>query len=146
MAFSLRSFLYSGVWDPVSDQTAAGIMCSVHSTITSSHHFLDQQQHAPFRPEEVRCLLHILLIILSMNIYLLRMLVEIKRNDFEFKAVVLSSQHLRYLDTNSQFFFLISYELSRELEPPVDPCPGSPNPWSHRLITKKLTSWVLLFL
>ncbi|XP_016365862.1 ral guanine nucleotide dissociation stimulator-like 1 [Sinocyclocheilus rhinocerous] len=33
-----------------------------------------------------------------------------------------------------------SYELSRELEPPVDPCPSSPNPWSHRLITKKLTS------
>ncbi|XP_056122916.1 ral guanine nucleotide dissociation stimulator-like 1 isoform X5 [Rhinichthys klamathensis goyatoka] len=33
-----------------------------------------------------------------------------------------------------------SYELSRELEPPVDPCPGSPNHWSHRLISKKLTS------
>uniref|UniRef100_A0A8C1IFK0 Ral guanine nucleotide dissociation stimulator-like 3a n=1 Tax=Cyprinus carpio TaxID=7962 RepID=A0A8C1IFK0_CYPCA len=33
-----------------------------------------------------------------------------------------------------------SYELSRDLEPPVDPCPSSPNPWSHRLITKKLTS------
>ncbi|KTG40115.1 hypothetical protein cypCar_00001414 [Cyprinus carpio] len=33
-----------------------------------------------------------------------------------------------------------SYELSRELEPPVDPCPSSPNTWSHRLITKKLTS------
>ncbi|XP_051563686.1 ral guanine nucleotide dissociation stimulator-like 1 isoform X1 [Myxocyprinus asiaticus] len=33
-----------------------------------------------------------------------------------------------------------SYELSRELEPPVDPCPSSPNLWSHRLITKKLTS------
>jgi len=57
-----------------------------------------------------------------------------------------SSQHLRYLHINSQqSFFLISYELSRELEPPVDPCPGSPNHWSHRLISKKLTSWVLLF-
>lgn len=33
-----------------------------------------------------------------------------------------------------------SYELSRELEPPVDPCPNSPNSWSHRLIAKKLTS------
>ncbi|TRY92368.1 hypothetical protein DNTS_014102 [Danionella cerebrum] len=33
-----------------------------------------------------------------------------------------------------------SYELSRDLEPPVDPCPNSPNSWSHRLITKKLTS------
>ncbi|TKS69164.1 Ral guanine nucleotide dissociation stimulator-like 1 [Collichthys lucidus] len=33
-----------------------------------------------------------------------------------------------------------SYELSRELEPPVDPCPASPNSWSSRLITKKLPS------
>lgn len=31
-----------------------------------------------------------------------------------------------------------SYELSRELEPPVDPCPCSPNSWSSRLLTKKL--------
>lgn len=33
-----------------------------------------------------------------------------------------------------------SYELSRELEPPVDPCPSSPNTWSSRLLTKKLAS------
>ncbi|XP_071780941.2 ral guanine nucleotide dissociation stimulator-like 1 isoform X1 [Centroberyx gerrardi] len=33
-----------------------------------------------------------------------------------------------------------SYELSRDLEPPVDPCPSSPSSWSHRLLTKKLTS------
>lgn len=33
-----------------------------------------------------------------------------------------------------------SYELSRDLEPPVDPCPTSPNSWSHRLLTKKLAS------
>ncbi|XP_042370020.1 ral guanine nucleotide dissociation stimulator-like 3, partial [Plectropomus leopardus] len=33
-----------------------------------------------------------------------------------------------------------SYELSRELEPPVDPCPSSPNTWSSRLLTKKLSS------
>ncbi|XP_041641296.1 ral guanine nucleotide dissociation stimulator-like 1 isoform X2 [Cheilinus undulatus] len=33
-----------------------------------------------------------------------------------------------------------SYELSRDLEPPVDPCPSSPNSWSSRLLTKKLTS------
>ncbi|XP_054460671.1 ral guanine nucleotide dissociation stimulator-like 1 [Anoplopoma fimbria] len=32
-----------------------------------------------------------------------------------------------------------SYELSRDLEPPVDPCPSSPNSWSSRLLTKKLT-------
>lgn len=32
-----------------------------------------------------------------------------------------------------------SYDLSRELEPPVDPCPNSPNSWSHRLRTKKIT-------
>ncbi|XP_062304866.1 ral guanine nucleotide dissociation stimulator-like 1 [Osmerus eperlanus] len=33
-----------------------------------------------------------------------------------------------------------SYELSRYLEPPVDPCPSSPCSWSHRLLNKKLTS------
>ncbi|XP_030287681.1 ral guanine nucleotide dissociation stimulator-like 1 isoform X1 [Sparus aurata] len=33
-----------------------------------------------------------------------------------------------------------SYELSRDLEPPVDPCPSSPNTWSSRLLTKKLCS------
>lgn len=32
-----------------------------------------------------------------------------------------------------------SYELSRNLEPPVDPCPHSPNSWGHRLRTKKIT-------
>ncbi|XP_028270616.1 ral guanine nucleotide dissociation stimulator-like 1 isoform X2 [Parambassis ranga] len=33
-----------------------------------------------------------------------------------------------------------SYELSRELEPPVDPCPSSPNLWSSRLLSRKLAS------
>ncbi|CAJ1053806.1 ral guanine nucleotide dissociation stimulator-like 1 isoform X2 [Xyrichtys novacula] len=33
-----------------------------------------------------------------------------------------------------------SYEVSRDLEPPVDPCPNSPSLWSSRLLTKKLTS------
>ncbi|XP_034753844.1 ral guanine nucleotide dissociation stimulator-like 1 isoform X2 [Etheostoma cragini] len=33
-----------------------------------------------------------------------------------------------------------SYELSRDLEPPVDPCPSSPNSWSSRLISKKLAT------
>ncbi|XP_035494066.1 ral guanine nucleotide dissociation stimulator-like 1 isoform X2 [Scophthalmus maximus] len=33
-----------------------------------------------------------------------------------------------------------SYELSRDLEPPVDPCPSSPNLWSSRLLTKKLAT------
>uniref|UniRef100_A0A3B5PQT3 Ral guanine nucleotide dissociation stimulator-like 3a n=1 Tax=Xiphophorus maculatus TaxID=8083 RepID=A0A3B5PQT3_XIPMA len=28
-----------------------------------------------------------------------------------------------------------SYERSRDLEPPVDPCPSSPNSWSRRLLT-----------
>uniref|UniRef100_A0A3P9IFB2 Ral guanine nucleotide dissociation stimulator-like 3a n=1 Tax=Oryzias latipes TaxID=8090 RepID=A0A3P9IFB2_ORYLA len=31
-----------------------------------------------------------------------------------------------------------SYELSRKLEPPVDPCPSSPSSWSSRLLAKKL--------
>ncbi|XP_047222913.1 ral guanine nucleotide dissociation stimulator-like 1 isoform X1 [Girardinichthys multiradiatus] len=31
-----------------------------------------------------------------------------------------------------------SYDLSRELEPPVDPCPNSPNSWSCRLLANKL--------
>ncbi|KAL6110534.1 uncharacterized protein ACO6RY_19598 [Pungitius sinensis] len=30
-----------------------------------------------------------------------------------------------------------SFELSRDLEPPVDPCPSSPYSWSSRLLTKK---------
>ncbi|XP_062404164.1 ral guanine nucleotide dissociation stimulator-like 1 isoform X2 [Sardina pilchardus] len=34
-----------------------------------------------------------------------------------------------------------SYEQSRGLEPPVDPCPGSPR-WGHRLITKKISSFL----
>ncbi|XP_012725681.2 ral guanine nucleotide dissociation stimulator-like 1 isoform X1 [Fundulus heteroclitus] len=33
-----------------------------------------------------------------------------------------------------------SYEMSRELEPPVDPCPNSPNSWSRRLLANKLAS------
>ncbi|XP_041840004.1 ral guanine nucleotide dissociation stimulator-like 1 isoform X2 [Melanotaenia boesemani] len=33
-----------------------------------------------------------------------------------------------------------SYELSLELEPPLDPCPASPNFWSSRLLNKKLAS------
>ncbi|XP_028830589.1 ral guanine nucleotide dissociation stimulator isoform X4 [Denticeps clupeoides] len=33
-----------------------------------------------------------------------------------------------------------SYELSRELEPPVDPCPSSPSSWSHCLIPKKISN------
>ncbi|XP_030638358.1 ral guanine nucleotide dissociation stimulator-like 1 [Chanos chanos] len=37
-----------------------------------------------------------------------------------------------------------SYELSRELEPPVDPCPSSPSSWSRRLLTKKLSTKLLL--
>ncbi|XP_072319382.1 ral guanine nucleotide dissociation stimulator-like 1 [Eucyclogobius newberryi] len=32
-----------------------------------------------------------------------------------------------------------SYDLSRKLEPPIDPCPHSPNLWGHRLRTKKIT-------
>ncbi|KAL4657973.1 ral guanine nucleotide dissociation stimulator-like 1 [Arapaima gigas] len=32
-----------------------------------------------------------------------------------------------------------SYDLSRELEPPVDSCPGSPSTWSHRLFSKLLS-------
>ncbi|XP_055014713.1 ral guanine nucleotide dissociation stimulator-like 1 isoform X2 [Boleophthalmus pectinirostris] len=31
-----------------------------------------------------------------------------------------------------------SYDLSRELEPPVDPCPHSPNLWAHCLRPKKI--------
>nr|XP_020451940.1 ral guanine nucleotide dissociation stimulator-like 1 isoform X2 [Monopterus albus] len=33
-----------------------------------------------------------------------------------------------------------SYELSRDLEPPVDPCPSSPSMWSSRLLARKLVS------
>lgn len=40
----------------------------------------------------------------------------------------------------THFCFCCSYELSRQLEPPEDLC--SPTPWSHRTLTKKLSSWV----
>ncbi|KAL4647947.1 ral guanine nucleotide dissociation stimulator-like 1 isoform X1 [Arapaima gigas] len=36
-----------------------------------------------------------------------------------------------------------SYELSQELEPPVDPRPSSPPSWSHRLLAKKIASSLL---
>uniref|UniRef100_A0A3Q2CTZ8 Ral guanine nucleotide dissociation stimulator-like 3a n=1 Tax=Cyprinodon variegatus TaxID=28743 RepID=A0A3Q2CTZ8_CYPVA len=38
-----------------------------------------------------------------------------------------------------------SYELSRELEPPVDPCPNSPNSRSGRLLATKLSDCVKKF-
>ncbi|XP_018594245.1 ral guanine nucleotide dissociation stimulator-like 1 [Scleropages formosus] len=31
-----------------------------------------------------------------------------------------------------------SHDLSQELEPPIDSCPGSPSPWSYRLFSKLL--------
>ncbi|KAL1005805.1 hypothetical protein UPYG_G00064200 [Umbra pygmaea] len=34
------------------------------------------------------------------------------------------------------------YELSRVLEPPVDPCPNSPSSWSQRIINKKLAMFL----
>nr|XP_057944823.1 ral guanine nucleotide dissociation stimulator-like 1 isoform X2 [Doryrhamphus excisus] len=45
-----------------------------------------------------------------------------------------------WLETHTLLTDQESYELSRELEPPIDPCPSSPNLWSSRLLTKKLTS------
>lgn len=36
-------------------------------------------------------------------------------------------------------FVVCSYELSKQLEPPVDLC--SPTPWKHRSLTKKLSRW-----
>lgn len=35
------------------------------------------------------------------------------------------------------YYSFYSYELSRELEPPVDPCPSSPNSWSSRILNRK---------
>lgn len=45
----------------------------------------------------------------------------------------------RWLEGHALLTDQESYDLSRELEPPVDPCPNSPNSWSHRLRTKKIT-------
>ncbi|XP_055363492.1 ral guanine nucleotide dissociation stimulator-like 1 isoform X2 [Betta splendens] len=45
-----------------------------------------------------------------------------------------------WLQTHTLLTDQESYELSRDLEPPVDPCPTSPNTWSSRLLTKKLSS------
>ncbi|XP_042561238.1 ral guanine nucleotide dissociation stimulator-like 1 [Clupea harengus] len=36
-----------------------------------------------------------------------------------------------------------SYELSRQLEPPVDTCPPTSSSWSHRTLTKKLSSLLM---
>lgn len=36
-----------------------------------------------------------------------------------------------------------SYELSRQLEPPVDTCPPNSSSWSHRSLTKKLSSLLM---
>ncbi|KAG2471338.1 RGL1 protein, partial [Polypterus senegalus] len=36
-----------------------------------------------------------------------------------------------------------SHELSREVEPPLDPCPGSPRLWSHRKLVKKLSGLIM---
>lgn len=54
--------------------------------------------------------------------------------------------HLKIKPITTGFFFLPffklycsfwSYELSRELEPPIDPCPSSPNSWSSRILSRK---------
>uniref|UniRef100_UPI0037E8709C ral guanine nucleotide dissociation stimulator-like 1 isoform X2 n=1 Tax=Semicossyphus pulcher TaxID=241346 RepID=UPI0037E8709C len=47
---------------------------------------------------------------------------------------------ITWLQTHTLLTDQESYELSRDLEPPVDLCPNSPNSWSSRLLTKKLTS------
>lgn len=44
-----------------------------------------------------------------------------------------------WLQTHALLTDQESYELSRKLEPPVDPCPSSPSSWSSRLRTKKNT-------
>uniref|UniRef100_A0A1A8RJF7 Ral guanine nucleotide dissociation stimulator-like 3a n=1 Tax=Nothobranchius rachovii TaxID=451742 RepID=A0A1A8RJF7_9TELE len=45
-----------------------------------------------------------------------------------------------WLQAHTQLTDQESYELSRDLEPPVDPCPNSPNLWSSSLLTKKLAT------
>ncbi|KAJ8283743.1 hypothetical protein COCON_G00025930 [Conger conger] len=47
-----------------------------------------------------------------------------------------------WLQENRRLTDQESYDLSRELEPPVDPCPASVSIWNHLLISKKLTSLV----
>ncbi|XP_076121444.1 ral guanine nucleotide dissociation stimulator-like 1 isoform X1 [Alosa pseudoharengus] len=37
-----------------------------------------------------------------------------------------------------------SYEISRQLEPPVDTCPQTSSSWSHRTLTKKLSSLLMV--
>uniref|UniRef100_A0A8C6L3C6 Ral guanine nucleotide dissociation stimulator-like 3a n=1 Tax=Nothobranchius furzeri TaxID=105023 RepID=A0A8C6L3C6_NOTFU len=49
-----------------------------------------------------------------------------------------------WLQAHTQLTDQESYELSRDLEPPVDPCPNSPNLWSSGLLTKKLATLLLL--
>lgn len=53
-----------------------------------------------------------------------------------------STRNFPYFYSVSMLIYVLgySYELSRQLEPPVDLC--SPNPWRQRTLTKKFSSWV----
>ncbi|XP_068445406.1 ral guanine nucleotide dissociation stimulator-like 1 isoform X2 [Clinocottus analis] len=55
-------------------------------------------------------------------------------------SIPVNSQVTGWLQTHTPLTDQESYELSRDLEPPVDPCPSSPNTWSSRLLTKKLAT------
>ncbi|XP_061888980.1 ral guanine nucleotide dissociation stimulator-like 1 isoform X1 [Entelurus aequoreus] len=54
------------------------------------------------------------------------------------KQIPVNPHITNWLKTHTLLTDQESYELSRELEPPVDPCPSSPNLWSGRLLNKKL--------
>ncbi|XP_056265891.1 ral guanine nucleotide dissociation stimulator-like 1 isoform X1 [Pseudoliparis swirei] len=55
-------------------------------------------------------------------------------------SLPVNSHIAAWLQTHTLLTDQESYELSRDLEPPVDPCPSSPNPWSSRLLAKKLAT------
>ncbi|XP_034398629.1 ral guanine nucleotide dissociation stimulator-like 1 isoform X2 [Cyclopterus lumpus] len=55
-------------------------------------------------------------------------------------SLPVNSHIAAWLQTHTLLTDHESYEMSRDLEPPVDPCPSSPNSWSSRLLTKKLAT------
>lgn len=105
---------HAGVWDSVSDSAAPGFLFQLQPSSQPPDHFLAAGTHAAHWPGEVR-------------------------NDQSGGWNELLENHLQHF-LSSLFCPPLSYELSRELEPPVDPCPCSPNSWSRRLLTKKLAS------
>ncbi|KAM9314628.1 ral guanine nucleotide dissociation stimulator-like 1 isoform 2-T2 [Pholidichthys leucotaenia] len=54
--------------------------------------------------------------------------------------ILVNSQITAWLQAHTLLTDQESYDLSRELEPPVDPCLNSPTPWNSSLLARKLAT------